>query len=82
MLRCGTWELTGNVKILEKIFEYTKDRVDTQFNTTVVDVEKTADGFRIATDKQGEFECSELILATGRSGSKWIRISVISSVST
>ncbi len=61
-----------NVKILEKIFEYTKARVDTQFNTTVVDVEKTADGFRIATDKQGEFECSDLILATGRSGSKWI----------
>jgi uncharacterized FAD-dependent dehydrogenase len=61
-----------NVKILEKIFDYTKNRVETQFNTQVVDVEKTENGFRIVTDKNEEFECNELVLATGRSGSKWI----------
>ncbi|QOX63999.1 NAD(P)/FAD-dependent oxidoreductase [Anoxybacterium hadale] len=61
-----------NVKILERIFEYIKERIDTQFYTQVVDVEKLEEGFRIVTDKQEEYECSELILATGRSGSKWI----------
>lgn len=61
-----------NVKILERIFEYIKERIDTKFYTQVVDVEKLEEGFRIVTDKQEEYECSELILATGRSGSKWI----------
>ena len=61
-----------NVKILERIFEYCKERIDTQFYTQVMDVEQTDSGFRIVTDKQDEYECNELILATGRSGSKWI----------
>jgi len=61
-----------NVKILEKFFEYTKNRIDTMFNTQVIDVEKTGDGFRITTDKNDVFECGDLVLATGRSGSKWI----------
>lgn len=61
-----------NVKILERVFEYTKDRIDTKFHTVVTDVEKTEDGFRIFTDKNEEFECKDLVLATGRSGSRWI----------
>lgn len=61
-----------NFTILEKIYDYTKKRIDTQFNTQVMDVIKTEDGFRIVTDKNEEFECTDLVLATGRSGSKWI----------
>ncbi len=61
-----------NVKILKRMFDYTKDRIDTGFNTQVTDVEKTAEGFRIVTDKCEEYECKDLVLATGRSGSKWI----------
>lgn len=61
-----------NVKILERIYEYTKDRIDTIFYTQVTDVEKTDDGFRVVTNKGDEFECHDLVLATGRSGSKWI----------
>jgi hypothetical protein len=61
-----------NVKILERIYEYTKDRIDIEFNSLVIDVEKTEKGFRIITDKKKEYECTDLILATGRSGSKWI----------
>lgn len=61
-----------NVKILEKIYDYTKDRIDAVFNTQVIDVEKVEDGFRITTDKKDVFECQDLVLATGRSGSKWI----------
>jgi len=61
-----------NFTILEKIYDYTKDRIDTQFNTQVMDVIKTEEGFQIVTDKNEEYECKDLVLATGRSGSKWI----------
>lgn len=61
-----------NMKILERIFEYTKDRIDTLFYTQVTEVEKTEDGFRVITEKGETFNCKDLILATGRSGSKWI----------
>ncbi len=61
-----------NVRILGKIFDYTKERIDTMFYTTIFKVEKLADGFSIMTDKGEEFQCNELVLATGRSGSRWI----------
>lgn len=62
-----------NVKILEKIYEYTKDRVETRFNTTLETVRRLDDGsFIVTTDKGEEFACRDLVLATGRSGSKWI----------
>ncbi len=61
-----------NMQILGKIFDYIKDRIDTQFYTTVEDVSVEDDGsFRVVTDK-GEYLCDNLVLATGRSGSKWI----------
>ncbi|MEA4987159.1 MAG: NAD(P)/FAD-dependent oxidoreductase [Anaerovorax sp.] len=61
-----------NVRILGKIFDYTKERIDTMFHTTITKVEKLDDGFSITTEKGEEFQCNELVLATGRSGSKWI----------
>lgn len=61
-----------NVRILGKIFDYTKERIDTQFYTTISKVEKLREGFSVTTDKGEEFQCNELVLATGRSGSKWI----------
>lgn len=61
-----------NVRILGKIFDYTKERIDTMFHTTISKVEKFDEGFSITTDKGEEFQCNELVLATGRSGSKWI----------
>ena len=60
-----------NVKILEKIYEWTKDKVEMIFNTTIVDVEKNED-FKLTTDKGETFYCDKLVLASGRSGSKWI----------
>ncbi|MDD4504677.1 MAG: FAD-dependent oxidoreductase, partial [Clostridiaceae bacterium] len=41
------------------------------FNTEVSDIEKQGDLFHIAAGNE-EYICSRLILATGRSGSKWI----------
>ncbi len=61
-----------NVRILAKIFEYCRQRVEMEFGISVTDVEKFDDGFRITTDKGETLECKDLVLATGRSGSKWM----------
>ena len=62
-----------NVRILGKMFDYSKDKIDMQFHTTIAEVRKQDDGtFVVVTDKGEEFGCKDLVLATGRSGSKWI----------
>ena len=62
-----------NVRILGKMFDYSKDKIDMQFHTTIAEVRKQDGGtFVVVTDKGDEFICKDLVLATGRSGSKWI----------
>jgi uncharacterized FAD-dependent dehydrogenase len=62
-----------NVEILGRIYDYCKDRIDMRFRTDVDIVSREADGsFRVVTAKGDEFSCDKLVLATGRSGSKWI----------
>lgn len=63
-----------NLKILEKIFEYSKEKVEMLFNTTVVDViyNNENEEYTVSTDKGEVFICKNLVLASGRSGSKWI----------
>jgi len=61
-----------NVQILGRIYDYIKDRIDIRFRTNVELIEKTDGGFIVRTTKQDEFFCRDLVLATGRSGSKWI----------
>ena len=61
-----------NVQILGRIYDYVKDRIEIQFRTTVESVEKNDRGFTVHTSKQDDFTCTDLVLATGRSGSKWI----------
>ncbi|MEG0051243.1 MAG: NAD(P)/FAD-dependent oxidoreductase [Terrisporobacter sp.] len=60
-----------NLKILANMYDYLKDKIDMEFNTEVLDIEKQNDEFILKTDK-GEYKCNDLIVATGRSGSKWI----------
>ncbi|MGE5632703.1 MAG: NAD(P)/FAD-dependent oxidoreductase, partial [Caulobacteraceae bacterium] len=60
-----------NLVILNNLYEYLKDKADIIFNTEVSEIEKTADEFTVKSDN-GEFTSDYLILATGRSGSKWI----------
>lgn len=60
-----------NRVILNNLYNYLKDKIDIFFNTEVLDLEKQGELFRIMTTG-GEYTCSKLILATGRSGSKWI----------
>lgn len=60
-----------NVKILGNMYNIIKEKIDMKFNTEVLDIEKAEDKF-IITTKDEKFVCKDLILATGRSGSKWI----------
>lgn len=61
-----------NIEILGRIFDYIKERIDTQFYTTIEDVERAEDGSFVVHTNKGDFICDKLVLATGRSGSKWI----------
>lgn len=60
-----------NATILNNLYDYLKDRVDIIFNTEVQDIEKNGEEFSVSTQKE-VYTCNYLILATGRSGSKWI----------
>ena len=60
-----------NRQILENFYDYLKDRVSFHFGTEVLDIEPTDESFTLITTKT-QFLCDRLILATGRSGSKWI----------
>lgn len=61
-----------NMKILEKMFKFSQETVDMLFRTTVKNVRKEGDIFHITTNKGEEFSSRKLVLASGRSGSKWI----------
>ena len=61
-----------NVKILGRMFEYCQQKVEMRFYTTIADVQRQEDGrFVLTTDKGETYRCRDLVLATGRSGSKW-----------
>ncbi|MCT4660683.1 MAG: NAD(P)/FAD-dependent oxidoreductase [Tissierellales bacterium] len=60
-----------NLDILGNIYENIKNEIDIRFNTDVISIEKESELFVIKTDK-GDFKAKKVILATGRSGSKWM----------
>lgn len=60
-----------NLSILSNIYNYLKDRIEMQFDNEVIDIEKDGELFKVSA-KNGEYSGKYLILATGRSGSKWI----------
>lgn len=61
----------GNLVIMTNIFNYLNERIDMIFDTEVINVSKSGDEFVVKTNSH-EYECNDLILATGRCGSKWI----------
>jgi uncharacterized FAD-dependent dehydrogenase len=61
-----------NVRILGKIYDYISERVEIKFYTEVLTVEKDSEGAFIVKTKDETYRCRDLVLATGRSGSKWI----------
>ena len=61
-----------NVKILKKIYDYSRKKVDMIFNTLVLDIVKENDKFIVTTDKDQKYSTKNVVLASGRSGSNWI----------
>lgn len=60
-----------NLIILQNIYELIKDKIDILFNSEVIEIDKVYDEFFVHT-KDGMFTSRNLVVATGRSGSKWI----------
>lgn len=61
-----------NKVILQKMYDYVKDKVDFEFSTMVENVEFENGKYIVKTDKDEEYSSDDLVLAAGRSGSKWI----------
>lgn len=61
-----------NREILKKIYEYVKDTIDFEFLTKVEDLDYMDDYYIVTTNKHETYRCKDLVLAAGRSGSKWI----------
>jgi uncharacterized FAD-dependent dehydrogenase len=62
-----------NVKILRNIYDFVKEQVSIEFGAEVLSVAAEADGGFVVTAKDGRaFACRDLILASGRSGSRWL----------
>ncbi|MDW8802802.1 NAD(P)/FAD-dependent oxidoreductase [Clostridium sp. A1-XYC3] len=60
-----------NLVILSNIYKFLKDKVEMLFDTEVLDIDKSEEQFSVITNKE-TFTSDKLVLATGRSGSKWI----------
>lgn len=60
-----------NKVILQRIYDYVKDTIDFEFNTMVEEVSFEEDKYIIKT-KDETYSADDLVLAAGRSGSKWI----------
>ena len=60
-----------NYVVLQNIYDVLKDKVDFFFDTPVVDVKKTDDGYEIST-KNSVAYCKKCIISVGRSGSSWV----------
>ena len=60
-----------NREILQNIYDYVKDTVDIHFHEEVSSVEKRDEKFYVETDKDS-YCCNQVVIAAGRSGSKWI----------
>lgn len=61
-----------NKLILQRIYDYIKDDIDFKFMTKVVDVSYDNGIYKLITDDGKTYTCKNLVLASGRSGSKWI----------
>ncbi len=61
-----------NMKILGNIYDYTKDKIDISLGEEALEISKSREGFLLTTTRGEEYSCRHLVMATGRSGSKWI----------
>lgn len=60
-----------NLRNLEKIYDIVKDHIDFRFMTQATTVTREEGGFVVETVEGESYRCKKLVLAAGRSGSKW-----------
>lgn len=60
-----------NFIVLENLYNFLKEKVDFYFDTPVIDVKTTDEGFNIVTEN-AEYSCKKCIISVGRSGSSWM----------
>lgn len=61
-----------NYIILENLYSHLKDKVEMVFNTYVDGIEINEEGYVVNT-KDKQYSAKEVVIATGRSGSKWMQ---------
>lgn len=62
-----------NALILREFFAKSEGKIEHLFYTELMDVEKREDdSFLVRTNEGEEYTCENVVLATGRSGSKWM----------
>lgn len=59
-----------NYFIIQNIVKYLEDKIAIRYNHAVENIEKHGEQWKVTTNN-GEFAASYVIVATGRSGSKW-----------
>ncbi|WP_456271924.1 NAD(FAD)-utilizing dehydrogenase [Bacillus sp. AK031] len=59
-------------KVFQGMYDFLKDRVTFSFETEIESVCKEKDGFMLYTSER-TFSTKELVIATGMSGSKWLK---------
>lgn len=62
----------GNMIVLENIYNILEDHIEMIFDTEVVDIHNLGDHFEVSTKDGKAFKGKNLVVATGRSGSKWL----------
>jgi uncharacterized FAD-dependent dehydrogenase len=60
-----------NLVIASNMYDFIKDKMDIEFLTEVTDIHKSEEIFTVDTAKTS-YQSKKLIVATGRTGSKWI----------
>lgn len=60
-----------NLEILGRMYEFIKGNIEMKFNSSVENIEKEGNEYIISTENE-KYYSKNVILATGRSGSKWI----------
>lgn len=61
----------NNLKMLEKTYEYLKDKVEFRFGTLVKSILPQADGGRLLLENGEEITSAYLVAAPGRAGAEW-----------
>lgn len=60
-----------NRNILQNIYDYIRNDIDIMFETVVADIDKEGDRYVVHTAND-DIYCAQVVIAAGRSGSKWI----------